>query len=289
MNPIDTSSLDQYKQAATSASNDTANQTAAAPQLLNQLKQNLTTIFAKNNPFIAERGTALENYLNAPSQSRVSTLPGNLPNVEGSNLNLSPTQQDAVTTSRSNAALVPLLGLNQIVTGLYGNIPGMVQGAGDIYNSQIQASQLRSQQAQQGLAQAMQELQMQEQARQFNVSEANKKSSAGTPASFFGDLIAAMGMNGMNQQPQNQGLPPLDGLIEPDQGKSQQSPSKGNVNLPALAGQTFGNVVTGGNPILSNTLNYLGPKAMNSVMPFLQSAGKGIGNFANNIGLKFGL
>lgn len=229
---MDTGTLQPYKDAVSSANNDVASQTSAAPTLLNQLKSNLTSIFAKDNPFIAERGTALQNYLNAPSQSRVDTMPGNLPEVEGSHLNLSPTQQDAITTARRSSALVPLLGLNQLVTGLYGNIPGMVQGAGDIYNAQIQAAQQRAQGASQSLAQAFAEMQAKQAAdqwqqqfaesqRQFNTTQRNKVGAAATP-NLFSALAAMQGLGGESIPASGGGSatpsrPPLESFYTPDQ------------------------------------------------------------------------
>jgi hypothetical protein len=171
---LDTSSLDPLKGAAHEASSQVASMTSAAPTLLNELRQNLTSIFAKDNPFIAERGQALETFLNAPSKSRVDVLPQNMAKVEGSNLNLSPTQQDAITTSRFNASLVPLAGLNQIVTGLYGNIPSMVDSAGNIYNAQIGAAKIKADQARQAYADAFAELREQEASRQFEAELAER-------------------------------------------------------------------------------------------------------------------
>ncbi len=203
---MDPNSLQPYKDAVTSANNDVANQTAAAPGLLKQLQSNLTSIFAKDNPFIAERGTALQSYLNAPSQSRTNTLPTNLPTVEGSNLNLSPTQQNSITTASRNAALVPLMGLNQIVTGLYGNIPGMVQGAGDLYQGQIEAARQKAQGAQQSLAQAYAEMQAQESSRQFQQKleeekrqfdiSASQKGSSGMDSGLAMALMSLLGGGG---------------------------------------------------------------------------------------------
>lgn len=257
---MDTSSLQPYKDAYSSAQNDVANQTSSAPTLLNQLQQNLTSIFAKDNPFIADRGVALQNYLNAPSQSRVSTLQQNLPSVAGSNLTLSPTQQDAITTSSRNAALVPLLNLNQVVTGMYGNIPQMVGKAGDLYNSQIQAAQARAQGAQTSLAQAMAELKAEEdkrqyektlaeKAREFNIEQRNKVSTAGVPSSFFQDLTNSMGLGGGGNS-----RPPLDAFDQPvygppdsyapqNQPKINKQPSYLSDTLSGLGtiGQNIGN------------------------------------------------
>lgn len=132
-----------YKDQAVQASNNLSELQSSAPNMLNQLKSNLVGIFSKNNPVMQARETALQDYLNSPSSTRASTLPSNLPMVEGSNLTLSPTQQNAITTARSNAALVPLAGLNQIITGQYGTIGDIVQGASAAYGSSIDAAKAR--------------------------------------------------------------------------------------------------------------------------------------------------
>jgi hypothetical protein len=131
--PIDYSSTQGAASAANNAAQNVANLTSSSPDLLRSLQQNLTGIFTNNNPVMAARDTALTNYLNTPSATRASLLSSNLPMVAGSNLNLSPTQQNAIVQGRENAALVPLLGLNSAVTGMYGNIPQMVANAGNIY------------------------------------------------------------------------------------------------------------------------------------------------------------
>ena len=168
---LDLTSLQPLQQQIGQTSGQAASLAEGTPGLLQQLKSNLTSIFAKDNPLIAARGTALQDFLNASSQSRVATLPQNLPTVEGSQLNLSPTQQNAITTARESAALAPLAGLNQIITGIYGNIPQMVQNAAGIYQAQVQAAQLRASQLQQQYENAFQELLQQEKVRQFNIQE----------------------------------------------------------------------------------------------------------------------
>lgn len=133
--------LDAYKQNAMDASSKVADMTTSAPGLLSQLKQNLVGIFSKDNPIMQQRDQALQGYLNAPSQTRADLLPGGMPQVEGRALTLSPTQQDAIVTARSNAALVPLMGLNDIIRNQYGTIADLVGNAGNIYDSQIKAAQ----------------------------------------------------------------------------------------------------------------------------------------------------
>lgn len=174
MDGLDTSSLAPYAQAAQSASSNAQSLATSAPQMLQQLKANLTQIFTKDNPVMQARDNALQTYLNTPSQARADLLGSNLPNVEGSALTLSPTQQNAIVTARQNAALVPLAGLNQVVTQQYGNIPQLVQNAGNIYQGQIQSAQIASQSAQQQYQNAFEVLKTKYDAAQNN-KEFNEK------------------------------------------------------------------------------------------------------------------
>ena len=137
-------SIDTYKQQAYEATNQAGDLQTSAPGLLSQLKQNLVGIFAKDNPLIQERNTALSNYMSAASQSRADVLPGAMPTVEGRPLTLSPTQQDAITTARMSSAFAPLAGWNEILKGMYGNIGDIVSGAGNIYGNAITGVQNRA-------------------------------------------------------------------------------------------------------------------------------------------------
>lgn len=136
--------LNTLKTNAYSAANDVSTISQTAPSLLAQLKQNLVGIFTKDNPVMKAREGALTDYLNTPSATRASILPSGLPVVEGSNLNLSPTQQNAITTARSNAALVPLVGLNEIIKNQYGTIGDIVSGAGTAYDASVSAAKNRA-------------------------------------------------------------------------------------------------------------------------------------------------
>lgn len=177
----DFSQLDPLKQDITTAQTQAANLTEKAPGLLESLRQNLINVFSKNNPIIAERDTALSNFLSSGAKARAETLPSALPEVAGSQLNLSPTQQNAIVESRRSAALAPLAGLNQIVSAMYGNIPQIVSSAGNIYQSQIEAAGKRAQLAQQSYENAFRELQQKEAIRQFNVQEGRLAGKAKEP------------------------------------------------------------------------------------------------------------
>lgn len=135
---------DQYRQQAYESTDRLSSMQTSAPKLLTELKQNLVNIFAKDNPLIGARNTALADYLSTASQSRADVLPGNMPQVEGRALTLSPTQQNAITTSRLSASLAPLAGYNEILKGMYGNIGDLVQGAGGIYENALNAEQTRT-------------------------------------------------------------------------------------------------------------------------------------------------
>ena len=172
---------------AASSSNQLATLTESAPKMLNDLRSSLTQVFSKDNPLIQERDQALSTFLSTPANTRSQLLPQNLPQVEGSFLNLSPTQQNAIVTSRSNAALAPLLGLNQAVTAGYGGIGDIVSGAGTGLQALVQAEKIRADQAQQAFQNA---LAQQEEAR------------LGATSNTGFDLSSILSLIGGFQQPQ---------------------------------------------------------------------------------------
>lgn len=195
---LDFSSLQGLQGQANQASSEASTLAANSPGLLQQLQSNLTGIFAKDNPLIEARGQALADFLSTPARARAEFLPTNMAQVEGSGLNLSPTQQNAVTTSHQSAALAPLAGLNQIITGIYGNVPQIVQNAGNIYQSQIQAAQLRAQQLQQQYENAFSQLLEQEKSRQFDTEQARLSRGSGSGTGL--DLSSILGLMGGGQQ-----------------------------------------------------------------------------------------
>lgn len=127
--------LDTLKSNAYTAASQANDISANAPSMLQSLKQNLVGIFSKDNPVMGARETALADYLSTPQRARADLLPTNMPLIEGRNLTLSPTQQDAIVASRNAAALAPLAGLNEIIKAQYGNIGDIVQGAAGIYDA----------------------------------------------------------------------------------------------------------------------------------------------------------
>lgn len=169
-------SLDPLKQDANAAATNYASMVQTAPSLLQDLQKNLTTVFAKDNPFIADRNAALENFLTTPSRTRAELLTPNMPNVEGSPLTLSPTQQDAIVQGRNAAAFAPLAGLNNTVTGIYGNIPQLVKNAGSIYESLLGGEKTKADMARQAYEDAFRELTQKE---TFRLQEMSQLLSAG--------------------------------------------------------------------------------------------------------------
>lgn len=137
-------SLDTLKNNAYTSGANASKLAADTPGMLSQLKQNLVGIFAKDNPIIGARDTALSDYLSTAGNTRASLLPstlGNVPGIDGRTMTLSPTQQDAIVGARNAAALAPLAGYNEILKGMFGNIGDVVQGAAGIYSAQQQAAQ----------------------------------------------------------------------------------------------------------------------------------------------------
>ena len=136
--------LDELRTRSESSIEDVAKLEQNIPGLVSGLQKNLTSIFAKDNPLIQKREGLLTDYLSTPARTAASILPTNLPVVAGSNLNLSPTQQNAISSSREAAAFAPLASLNNLIVGQYGNIGDMVRSAADQYQAQLGAAKTRS-------------------------------------------------------------------------------------------------------------------------------------------------
>ena len=165
MQPTD---LATARQGAAQSVEDVAKIQQDIPGLLSGLKQNLTSIFAKDNPMIQERRNLLQDFLSIGERTRADILPSNLPVVAGSPLNLSPTQQSAIEASRTAASLAPLASLNNLIVGQYGNIGDILSNTAQMYQSQVGAAQTRVQGAQGLYEQLFGEQQEQERTRQFN-------------------------------------------------------------------------------------------------------------------------
>lgn len=203
---------------AVQSGTELANLTGSAPNLLNEFKSSLTNVFAKDNPLIQERDKALSTFLSTPANTRAELLQPVSTEFGMVRPNLSPTQQNAIVTSRYNAALAPLLGLNQAVTAGYGGIGDVVSGAGTSLQALIQAEQLRNQQAQQEFSNAL----AQQQERRLQAS-----ANAGTGLDLASILALIQG-----SQPQQSTSTP-GSTFKPDE---TSVPTTRTVNIPGQTG-----------------------------------------------------
>ena len=210
------------------ASTDLSNLQTSIPGLLQGLRQNLVSIYAKDNPLIQARDEALSRFLSGGDVARAELLPGNLPQVAGSPLTLSPTQQNAIVSSRQGANLAPLMGLNQAVSQGYGNIGDIVKGAGDIYGSQVQAATTNLAQAvrdyENAISQNRWEKEQAEKTRQFNIEEARKGQEAQGV-----DLISLLQAITATQQAGGGNRPDPAQFDEPDQPTQITIPGQGTI------------------------------------------------------------
>lgn len=195
--------LDELRTNAQQGVTDVANLEQSVPGLLAGLKQNLTSIFSKDNPLIQQRESLLSNYLSTPERTAASLLPSNMPTVAGSPLNLSPTQQSAIDASRSAAAFAPLASLNNLIVGQYGNIGDILSNAAALYQGQVEAAKTRST----GF------LDLYKQA----IAEEKNRQDAATSVGIQGDIasiIAALQQGQTGGQKNVDDF--LDSLVEPD-------------------------------------------------------------------------
>ncbi len=185
-----------------------------APEMLRNLKSNLTSIFSKDNPLIQQREQALSTFLAAPSATRASTLPTNLPQVAGSNLNLSPTQLASVEQGRTAAAFAPLASLNNLIVGQYGNIGDILSGAASTYEAQVNAARTRAAGALDLYRQLVGEDQFNRELA-FKEAEAARKGSGGGGMDLSGLFAQLFGQQ--DQQPELDIQALLDALIEEEE------------------------------------------------------------------------
>lgn len=201
--------LTRLKGNVESASSDVTNLSTSAPDLLKNLKSNLTGIFTKDNPIFGARESALEQFLRMPDATRSALLPNNLPVVEGSNLNLSPTQQQSIVSSRNAAAFAPLAGFNNIITGQYGTIADAIGNAANLYQSQIEAGKQKYASALELYKMALDDEQKKREL------AARSSGSSGIGIADIMSILSAMGLSD-NTNGNDGGN--LDLLVEPDQG-----------------------------------------------------------------------
>jgi hypothetical protein len=227
-----------------------------APNLLSELKQNLVGIFSKDNPVMKARETALSDYLSTPQRARADMLPPNMAMIEGRNLALSPTQQDAIVGSRSAAALAPLAGLNEMLKAQYGNIGEMVQGAGSIYDSTMKNAQSNA-------ANLMQLYKMA--ADEEDAAAARKAASAGSQGLDLASIMAmirgedpTMGANVDDFYGTPDANPLLSGIAGTMNRAQPQQPTVSQ-NLMKLIKPVFGGATTSaGGSLIGNTLRPAG-------------------------------
>lgn len=217
----DTLDLTGLRSGAQAASSELANLQTSVPGMLRDLKSSLTSIYAKDNPLIQARDEALSRFLSGGDVARAELLPQNLPQVAGSPLTLSPTQQNAIVSSRQAANLAPLLGLNQAVVAGYGNIGDIVSGAADIYQAQIGAAKTKLDTAlslyQQGIA-------------EYNAAtarqEADRKAQTGEIDPTVAALLQAI-LQGQQQPTDTR--PPIETFDEPDTVQTITIPGQGTI------------------------------------------------------------
>src|SRR3990167_6929966 len=202
------------------ANTNLANLQGNAPNMLQGLKQSLTQIFAKGNPLLQQREGQLANYLSAGDRARADFLPKTTPQGPGERpVIYSPTELNALVEGRKAQALAPLLGTNQLITGMYGNVGDIIQGAGTGLQAQIEGARTQAANALNLYQQAIQQEQFNrnfsENQRQFDVTQKNKGGGGGTGIDPITQALLARLTQG-NQSTTDTGIDPAQ-FDEPDQ------------------------------------------------------------------------
>lgn len=120
---------------ANNASSQATNMAASLPSVLTELKGSLNQIFNKDNPLIQERTGQLSNYLSAGDNARAEYLPKN------SGFAFSPTELNAMVSSRQASALAPLASTNQMIVGQYGGLQDYLGNAKELFGARVTAAQ----------------------------------------------------------------------------------------------------------------------------------------------------
>jgi len=107
-----------------------------APLLEQQFSSALNQKFGESNPLIAQRGTALSNYLQTGAKSATKYLPQN----QGGTV-FAPNEIREFTAADKAAALTPLVGLNTTISQGYGGLQNILNAANAAYSSQVGAAQ----------------------------------------------------------------------------------------------------------------------------------------------------
>lgn len=270
MNP----DINSLREQAYTVANQTADLQGSVQPMLNQLKQNLVGIFAKDNPLIGARNDALTGYLSSNANTRASLLPGGMPQIEGRSLALSPTQQDAIVSTRNAAALAPLAGYNEILKGMYGNIGDLVNSAGNIYGSTIQSNATRAGSIMDLYKQAVAEDQFKQQ-----MSAEQQKSRQASQPLIDPALLASLLGNG--QQGGQSGSLDLSKYEQPVQ--QQRAPSQPKVNLQG----TIQAAAVPGSTSIGSAKPNSGGWAFDGLMNWLKGFGAPQSQFASSNQLGF--
>lgn len=216
-----------------SASNAAVNTESATYKLPDQLKSALTQKFSQDNPLVQGRERALQGYLeagtSAPLAVTAQSAGGSAPVV------YNPLQQADLIQKRRSVPTAQLSTANYLLGLAQGGMGDVIDSASRAAQAETVGAQGRAKIAGEGYNNILQELsakaeeafrerQFQEGIRQFNVSEANKKSAAGGGFDISG-LLGLMG--GGNQAPDLSGL----SAFEEGTGKTQDAKPQPKVNL----------------------------------------------------------
>lgn len=151
--------------------------TEQLPSLTQKLREALTGKFSES-PLFGQRETAMQGFLNAPSQSRADISQ----RQKETGVPLAPTQQQAITSARRSAAYAPLDTSSLLLSSAFG-------GLEDIIGQGVQAFQAASE-AQTQKANLMQQLYQTELDRMFKEkgleldwAKFNKPSGSGSASS----------------------------------------------------------------------------------------------------------
>lgn len=149
----------QLQQARTQAqgAQQTANAAATADMTLpDMLREALTKKFSTNNPIVAQREGALQNYLNTTTQAPLDVAPqsvgGNAPVV------FNPLQQANLIQQKRSAALAPLASLNDLFGLQTGGLENTIGVASRAHQAETQGLQQNAQLARQNYEDILTEL-----------------------------------------------------------------------------------------------------------------------------------
>lgn len=142
MATFDPSSVQPLQQASTDAASAAATSAKQAATLPDTLHDALTKFYSNDNPIMAQRGTAMTNFLTAGANSDAKyTQPGTAV--------YNPTQLAQFKSSDRANAIVPLANLNQIISSGYGGIHNIVDSSTRAFAANAQAAAANAQIARQ--------------------------------------------------------------------------------------------------------------------------------------------